>query len=465
MNASQGPPFDRRRSRKPPRGDAQKLEPEQIPGLAVRLAAAAIMSDIVAKGHALDECFSPRAVPSRLIGLDARDIALVRSIATVGVRRLGTIRTGLAALMEKGLPRQAMHLEWVLIAAAAQILFLDVPDHAAVDLAVRATRLESKSAPFAAFVNGVLRNLIRAREDILAASDPLDHDTPAWLAARWRKTYGDDQARAIAGAHRCEPSLDLTVKSDPAGWAKRLDALLLPTGSLRLRTHQPVSELEGYSEGDWWVQDAAAALPARLLHPAPGLRIADFCAAPGGKAAQLAAAGAEVTAVDRSAERLKTLTANFERLRLHADIVVGDVTTLKASSYDAVLLDAPCLATGTIRRHPDIAWIKKPADLAPLMALQARMLDKAVEFVKPGGLIVYCTCSLEPEEGEMQIAALLRRNPDVLRMPVLPEEVGGRAEIVNGEGEMRTLPSHLPAEEPRLAGLDGFFAARLIRRS
>ena len=193
------------------------------------------------------------------------------------------------------------------------------------------------------------------------------------------------------------------------------------------------------------------------------MRIADLCSAPGGKAAQLAARGAHVTAIDRSAERLKLLSSNFERLRLEAEIVVADVVALNGLTFDAVLLDAPCSATGTIRRHPDVAWTKKPGDLTKLAAMQSRMLDKAFELVRPGGTIVYCTCSMEPEEGEQQIAALLRRNPDVVRLPITQGEVGGLGELVNANGEVRTLPSHLPAEDPRLAGLDGFFIARLVR--
>jgi len=432
---------------------------EDCPGLAARLAAASILNDIVARYHPLDECFSGTAILSRLAGLEPRDIALTRSIVTVALRRLGTIRAALAGLLEKGIPRQAAQLEWTLIAAAAQLLFLEVPDHAAVDLAVRATRLEAKGAPYASLVNGALRNLIRAREKILQESDPLDHDTPAWLAARWRKTYGEDGARAIAAAHREEPTLDLTVLSEPLLWAERLGAAVLPTGSLRLSTHTPVTELAGYTEGRWFVQDAAAALPAKLLRVGSGTRVADFCAAPGGKAAQLAAAGAEVTAIDRSAERLKRLAAN-----LHADVVVADIVSLKAPPFDAVLVDAPCLATGTIRRHPDIAWIKKPRDIAALTVLQARLLDKAIELVKPGGMIVYCTCSIEPEENELQISALLRRDPGVIRVPIAPDEVGGLPELLNESGELRTLPLHLRAAEPRLSGLDGFFAARLLRR-
>lgn len=472
MTDTPRPPPDRRRSRKVSNTRPGHIMSapnhgrpgEDCPGLAARLAAAAILNDIVARNHPLDECFSGSAVLSRLAGLDSRDIALTRSIVTVALRRLGTIRAGLTELLEKGLPRQATHLEWTLIAAAAQILFLEVPDHAAVDLAVRATRLEAKNAPYASLVNGVLRNLIRSRDKILAESDPLDRDTPAWLAARWRKTYGEAAAQAIARANREEPTLDLTVLSDPLNWAERLGATVLPTGSLRLSTHRPVTELEGFAEGAWFVQDAAAALPARLLRVGPGARVADFCAAPGGKAAQLAAAGAEVTAIDRSAERLKKLAANFARLNLHADVVVADIVSLKAAPFDAILVDAPCLATGTIRRHPDIAWIKKPRDIASLTALQARLLNKAVELVKPGGMIVYCTCSIEPEENEMQIAALLRREPSIARVPITPDEVGGLPELLNESGELRTLPLHLQAAESRLSGLDGFFAARLLRR-
>ncbi|MGH6841606.1 MAG: RsmB/NOP family class I SAM-dependent RNA methyltransferase, partial [Methylocella sp.] len=388
-------------------GESRVRESETCPGLAARIAAAAILSDIIARCHPLDECFSGTAILSRIGGLDVRDIALARSIVTVALRRLGTIQAALAGLLEKGLPRQAAHLEWSLIAAAAQILFLDVPDHAAVDLAVRMSRLEAKGAPFASLVNGVLRNLIRAREKILRESDPLNHDTPEWLAERWRQTYGESGAHAIATAHREEPTLDLTVLTDPSIWAEQLGANVLPTGSLRLRTHMPVTGLPGFAEGCWFVQDAAAALPARLLRAGPGIRVADFCAAPGGKAAQLAASGAEVTAIDRSAERLKKLAANFARLNLRASIAVADIVDFKTAPFDAILVDAPCLATGTIRRHPDIAWIKKPRDLVALTALQTRLLDKAVELVKPGGMIVYCTCSLEPEENEMQIAALL----------------------------------------------------------
>ncbi len=431
------------------------------PGLAARLAAAQAVSEVIASGRPLDE---RSETEGRSASLDPRDRALARSIATVSLRRLGTIRKAFSRFLDKGLPKKAGALEWILTISAAQLLFLDVPDHAAVDLAVRAARLDPGAAPFAALVNAVLRNLARAKEEILEAADPLDDDTPLWLATRWRATYGEETARAIARAHRDEPTLDLSVKSDAAGWARRLGGAVLPTGSVRLDTHVPVGDLEGYGEGEWWVQDAAAALPARLLHAAAGQRVVDLCAAPGGKSAELATAGASVTAVDRSAERLKRLAANFERLRLEADIVVSNALTFEAAPFDATLLDAPCMATGTIRRHPDVAWTKRQGDLAALAELQGRLLDRAIALTKPGGTIVYCTCSLEPEEGEGQITALLRRNPDVRRAPIDASEIGGLAELLTPAGELRTLPCHLPGPTPRQSGLDGFFTARLQRK-
>jgi 16S rRNA (cytosine967-C5)-methyltransferase len=433
------------------------------PGLAARVAAARAIAEALTSSRPLDERLAADSIQQRG-GLDPRDRALARSIATVALRRLGTLRKALAQRLEKGMPRRGGALEWTLIVAAAQILFLDTPDHAAVDLAVKAARAEAASAPFAALANAVLRAIARDRDAILMSSDPLDDDTPGWLAQRWRSAYGENVVRAIAAAHRAEPTLDLSVKGDASGWAERLGGIVLPTGSVRLDTHAPVTELEGYADGEWWVQDAAAALPARLLRPRPGTRVVDLCAAPGGKAAELAAAGADLTAVDRSAERLKLLAANFERLRLTCEIAVADALAFDAAPFDGVLLDAPCSATGTIRRHPDVAWIKRPGDLPPLVKLQGELLDKAIALARPGGAIVYCVCSLEPEEGDAQIAAALRRNPDVRRQVVALEEIGGLAECLTPAGDLRTLPCHLWGENPRRSGLDGFFAARLVKR-
>jgi 16S rRNA (cytosine967-C5)-methyltransferase len=445
-------------------GALRPTPPEATPGFAARWAAAQAIGEALTLARSLDERFPGADGEPGSLGLDARDRALARSIATVAMRRFGTIRKALASFLEKGMPKKAGSLEWILVGAAAQILFLEASDHAAVDLAVRAVRLDPAAAPFAGLANAVLRNIARGKAEILETSDPFDDDTPVWLASRWRSAYGEETARAIARAHREEPTLDVTVKSDAEGWARRLDGSVLPTGSVRLDSHAPIAELEGYAEGEWWVQDAAAAMPARLLSFAPEERAIDLCAAPGGKCAQLALAGAAVSAVDRSAQRLKRLAVNLARLHLEAELLVANALTYEASPFDATLLDAPCSATGTIRRHPDVAWTKRPGNIASLGKLQADLLDRAVLLTKPGGAIVYCTCSLEPEEGEGQIAALLRRNPDVRREPVEASEIGGLSECITPLGDVRTLPCHLPAATPRQSGLDGFFIARLRRR-
>jgi 16S rRNA (cytosine967-C5)-methyltransferase len=211
------------------------------------------------------------------------------------------------------------------------------------------------------------------------------------------------------------------------------------------------------------VQDAAAALPVRFFGDVAGSTVADLCAAPGGKTAQLASLGARVTAVDRSPTRLERVRENLARLSLTAEIVMEDASVWLGGSFDAILIDAPCSSTGTIRRHPDIAWLKQEADLAGLAKLQARLLQHAVSLTKPGGTIVFCTCSLEPEEGEELAARLLAEETGLHRVPIEPAEVAGHQELLTAAGELRTLPCHFPASEPRLGGLDGFYAVRLAR--
>jgi len=253
------------------------------------------------------------------------------------------------------------------------------------------------------------------------------------------------------------------VRSDPDGWASTLGGRVLSTGSVRAQVRGPISQLPGYADGIWWVQDAAAALPAKLLGDVRGLAAADLCAAPGGKTAQLAAAGARVVAVDRSPARLERLRQNLSRLHLSAETVAADVTQWQAGPFDAVLLDAPCSATGTIRRHPDIPWLKHESDIAALAGLQRRLIAQAAELTKPGGVLVYCTCSLEPEEGIEVVRDLLDRNPNLHRQPISAADVYGHAEWLTPDGDLRTLPGHLPDADSRMAGLDGFYAARLRR--
>ncbi len=440
---------------------SEKPAASVAPGLASRRIAAAILDAVIRRRRPFDDELDSHA--GALSALDERDRALVRMLATTALRHLGSLRHVIGARLAQGLPANAPVVESALLLGAAQILFLDVPDHAAVDLAVRLVRDDRHAARFANLVNAVLRAIAREKTLLLAGLDLPALDTPPWLMQRWSAHYGTQTAHAIAAANAQEPALDLTVKSDAAGWAARLGGTVLPNGSVRVIARGPVQALPGFGEGAWWVQDAAAAIPAHLLGDLRGRSVADLCAAPGGKTAQLAHAGADVTAVDRSKPRLQRLVDNLGRLNLSADIVTADAAEWSGGPFDAVLLDAPCLATGTIRRHPDIAWLKDERDLSKLCALQARLLDRAATLLKPGGIMVYCICSLEAEEGERAIDALLHRNPAMRRRPLAPADVFGCAEFLTPAGDLRTLPCHWPAADSRMGGLDGFFAARLVR--
>jgi 16S rRNA (cytosine967-C5)-methyltransferase len=445
------------------RVSAQPRTIADAPGLAARRIAADIIEGVLRRQRPLDEQLDSADANAAFAGLPERDRALTRALVATVLRRLGSLRHVVGLFLERGPPRDAPRVETALLIGAAQILFLDVPDHAAVDLAVRLARADRDAVHFAGLVNAVLRRVAREGATRLAGLDAPTLDTPPWLMTRWIKIYGEATARAIALAHGSEPALDLTVKSNPQTWAARLGGRVLPTGTVRTIAHGAVSRLPGFTEGAWWVQDAAAALPARLLGAVAGLRIADLCAAPGGKTAQLALAGARVTAVDRAPARLARLNENLARLSLAANLVRADVTEWAAEPFDAVLLDAPCSSTGTIRRHPDVPWLKHAADIATLTVLQRRLLERAVSLTKPGGTLVYCTCSLEPEEGEDTITALLACEPRVRRAPIVAAEVFGRAEFISKDGDLRTLPCHFADPDSRLAGVDGFYAARLAK--
>jgi 16S rRNA (cytosine967-C5)-methyltransferase len=445
------------------RQPARRSEPADAPGFAARALAADIVEGVLRRRRALDDELGSGPVQAGLTEMEDRDRALTRALAATVLRRLGTLRHLIALFVERGLPAKAPRVETALLIGAAQLLFLDVPDHAAVDLSVRLARADKQAAHYAALVNAVLRRLAREGAERLATLDTAMLDTPPWLMARWIATYGEATARAIAAANHCEPALDLTVKSDAEAWAARLGGRVLPTGSVRVLAHGAIAALSGFAEGEWWVQDAAAALPARLLGNVVGLRVADLCAAPGGKAAQLAAAGASVTAVDRAPARLARLRENLRRLALTADVVCAKVEDWQAEPFDAVLLDAPCSSTGTIRRHPDVQWLKSEADVQKLAAVQRRLIERAAALTRPGGMLVYCTCSLELEEGENVVTDLLARDASVQRAPLTATDVFGCAEFITADGDLRTLPCHFPDPDSRLAGLDGFYAARLVK--
>ena len=440
--------------------------PSEVPGLTARRIAADILDGVLHKHRTLDEQLEGAGAHPGLKALADRDRALMRRLVATILRRLGTLGHVLSRLLDRGVPTDAPRAQSALLIGAAQILWMDVPDHAAVDLSVRLVQSDRRAAKYAGLVNAVLRRCAREGQPLIDEVKSQNLDIPPWLLARWIGAYGESTARQMALAIGYEPSLDITVKADAAQWASRLHGETLPTGSVRA-LQGSVTMLPGSSDGQWWVQDAAAALPARLFGDVAGKRIVDLCAAPGGKTAQLAQAGARVTAVDRSAPRMARLRDNLARLALEVDTVVTDATEWQAGNlnggFDGILVDAPCTSTGTIRRHPDVAWLRQEADIAALTALQKRLLQKAVALLRPGGMLVYCTCSLEPEEGEQAISALLAAEPAVRRAPIEAGEVAGLTEILTAEGELRTLPCHLPHPDPRLGGLDGFYAARLVK--
>lgn len=431
-------------------------------GLLARQLAVILISAVMEQGRAFDDAISVSLSSRSFSEMDTRDRAFARLIASTVLRRHGELEQVIQQFLQKPLPDRRGRLSAILLAAAAQLIILDTPAHAAISLAVDQCRLDRDARRFDKLTNAVLRRVSEQGKQKLAEVDAVTANVPAWMLGRWRAAYGEDGARQIAQASLREAPLDLTVK--PGSDVRDLDGLILPTGSVRLSGQGRIEDLPGYQDGTWWVQDAAAALPAKLLGDVSGLSVADLCAAPGGKTAQLAAAGARVTAVDASKARLRRVTTNLSRLKLEAELVSADASTWKpAEAFDAVLVDAPCTATGTIRRHPDILHLKRLDDIAALTKIQRPLLDNAAQLVKPGGLLVYCTCSLEPEECVEQLESFLARHQSFSREPIRPGECGIAPDWLTADGDLRTLPMHLALEKPELSGMDGFFAARLRR--
>ena len=421
-----------------------------------RLCAHGALADVLQKRVALET-----ALPPRLNGLaDERDRRFAHRLVLTVLRYRGALQAAADSLLDRPLPPKSLRVQLLLEAGLAQLLLLDVPDHAAVDSSVALTgplRLQRHRA----LVNAVLRRAQRERERLTAILDDPLAALPAWLTGRWVDRFGPDIANDIAVALRTEPPLDISVARDPEGWAARLGAQVLLGNTVR-RPAGPVAGLDGYDDGGWWVQDAAAALAARLLPvPEDGL-VLDLCAAPGGKTAQLAAAGARIIAVDRSVRRLRRLRENLHRLKLTATVVEADAAVWRHDApAGAIMVDAPCSATGTVRRRPDIPWTKTPADIANLARLQATILANAVSQLRPGGVMVYAVCSMEAEEGPDRIADILEAEPALVRMPIGAAELGLAAPGLTPDGAVQTLPCHLAAQ----GGMDGFFIARIRRRA
>lgn len=415
-------------------------------GLPARKAALDMLSGVLRRRHALH--FELDA----LAGLAPRDAGFARALASQALRHLGALEALVASFLQKPMvPHKAGAAQEILLLGACELVVLQGAAHAAVDAANRLAMGDGKARHFKPLINGVLRNIAR---DGQARWDALDKDrlcTPDWLWSRWTAQYGEDTARAIAGAHRHEAPTDIVVRGET--WPQ---STALFGDVRRLEAGTRIEDLPGFTEGAWWVQDVAATLPARLLGNVAGQRVIDLCAAPGGKTLQLAAAGAQVTAVEIDPARAARIRDNLARTRLQADVVEADALDFKGSA-PFVLVDAPCTATGTIRRHPDLPWIKQPGDVLAQAQLAYTILEAGAAMVEPSGLLVFAVCSLEREEGEEQIALFLNRNPEFSRETLTPDDVFGHRDWITAEGDLRTLPHLLDG------GMDGFFAARLRR--
>ncbi|BBK38208.1 MFS transporter [Allostella sp. ATCC 35155] len=445
------------RPRGPGRPESAAPSPEPAAGLPARRAAAAVLFAVLEQLRPLDDALAELG-DGKLAG---RDRAFARRLVATALRRLGEIDAVLASHLAQPLERAHPRARSALRLGVAQIVHLGTPAHAAVSATVEMMTGHGTDR-LKGLVNAVLRRVAdgghQPREGLAAARK----NTPQWLWTTWERAYGADAAAAIAAAHLADPPLDLTVPADAEGWADRIGGLVQPTGSIRVVDAGPVAELPGYAEGAWWVQDVAATLPVRLLGDVAGQSVLDLCAAPGGKSAQLAAAGARVTAVDLSPRRSRLLAENLRRVGLPAEVITADAVSWRPPEpADAVLVDAPCSATGTIRRHPDILHLRRREEIERLLPLQDQLLAAAVDMVRPGGRIVFATCSLQPEEGMARIAALIAGGAPVVLDPLRLDEVPGLPEAVTADGTLRTLPSFWADA----GGMDGFFAARLRRLS
>ena len=418
-------------------------------GLAARRATLKLLDAVLERGAMLED--------ARAGGTGA-ERAQARSLADLTLRRLGQIDAVLERFVErppKGSARQILRL------MAGELLFAGTPPHAAVDIAVRLARSDRGTGRLAGLINAVGRRLAKEGAAIVAGQDAPRLNTPGWLQYRLARDWGESAANHIAAAHLEPPAHDLTLKSggNAEPLARETGGTILPTGSLRLPDRPQISALPGYAEGAWWVQDAAAALPARLIPEPRGKRVLDLCAAPGGKTLQLAAAGAIVTALDSSEHRMDRLVQNLARTGLSAETVTADALIWQPDTrYDAILLDAPCSATGTIRRHPDLPHRIDGRGMTPMLDLQAKLLDRAFGWLTQRGVLVFCTCSLLKSEGEVQASAFLSRTPEAAPLPIALDE-GIPAEMISSGGWLRTRPDFWP----EFGGLDGFFAARVRR--
>ncbi len=419
-------------------------------GFPARKAALTLLSGVLRKAKPLD------ALLDELKGLEPRDAGFARALASGALRHFGELDATLRHFVPKALaPHKAGAATEILLLGAAELLILKGPAHAAVDAANRLASADNKAVHFKPLINAVLRKLSTEGETVRAKLDTIRLNTPDWLWMRWTLQYGQKTARAIAAAHLIEAPIDISLKEDAALFPQS-NALF---GNARRVTQEGrVESLPGFGEGDWWVQDVAATLPVVMLGDVRGKSVIDLCAAPGGKTLQLAARGASVTAIELDPARAVRIRENLARTNLTATLVEADARDVRVKA-PFVLIDAPCTATGTIRRHPDLPWIKQAGDVTARGTLAYDILESGAAMVEPGGLLVFAVCSLEREEGEEQIEAFLTAHPEFARQPLQADELFGHGEWITPAGDLRTLPSHMADQ----GGMDGFYASRLKR--
>ncbi|MBB4122535.1 RsmB/NOP family class I SAM-dependent RNA methyltransferase [Martelella radicis] len=442
--------------------DVASPAPEKKQGYAPRAAASKILAAVVDRKTPLDGMLDNEHGNGAYRSLSSADQSLCRALVLTSLRHKPMLDAAITRLLERPLPSGARALAHVLTIAAAQILYLDIPDHSAVDIAVEQANADPRNKRFAGLVNAVLRRLSRRKDKTLGELETVS-PIPDWFRERLVDIYGAEKAFAIGRAQLSPPSIDISVKSDPKGWAEKLGGTVLSTGTIRLdKPSGAVTAMDGFDDGEWWVQDAAAAIPARLFGNLSGKRVIDLCAAPGGKTAQLICQGAEVTALERSKSRLKRLEQNLARLKLSAETICADMMEYEPEGlFDAALLDAPCSSTGTVRRHPDVLWTKDFTDIEKLAEVQYAMLVRTLSMVRPGGVVIFSNCSLDPLEGEANVARLLAERQDVKRTAFPPEAIGPLAHLLDDKGAIRTTPAD---RLDGATGLDGFYAAALTRR-
>lgn len=426
--------------------NAQK--PRPVEGMLSRRIACDILTRVLLFNRPLDEAFE------LIDEADSIDRGFVRAICLETLRRHGSLNFILDTLTRKELPEGLPRLKIILLSGLTQVLFMDVAPHAALNVAVEMVKRDSKAKGLAGFINAVLRKALTDKETLLANIPPLA-DIPMWLQNSWKSSFGEEKLNEFAKILRYPETIDLHLvnPNDFTGFS-------LPNGAFRLETSQNISLLDGFATGEFFVQNAAAQFPVQFLKLQQGESALDLCAAPGGKTMQMALAGAKVTALDRSKERLKRLSENLDRMNLKAQVITGDAGTFESPTlFDAILLDAPCSATGTMRSNPDVAWLKSEKDVLKLAKIQRDMLINASKLLKKGGRLVLCTCSLQQEEGEAHVEWVKANFPALTFSPIEESEAEGL--VTNGC--LRTTFSDYPHENPRLAGLDGFFAARFMK--